>query len=204
MTELNEQIFTVADSTANTFTLKDVTDSLYIDGTSYGDWTSGGTVTEVTNTLSNLDHLEGMTVQVVGDGSYVSDEVVSSGSITIDVYVNKILAGLQYKSLLQPMFLEPVLSDRLSASRKKATSKCSFKVYNTIGATAGPPDKRKAPLLQRNTLEVADQTVSVETGEYRVFFANDWKREKDVEIEQNLPYPLTVLSMAVWTRVEGG
>ena len=204
MDELNEQIYTVEYIDGDDFMLLDETGLIDVDGDVYTPWTSGGDFIQVTNTIDGLDHLEGQTVQVVGDGSYVSDETVTSGAITFDSWSNVILAGEQYISYMQPMFQEPALGDRLSSSRKKAVSKCSFKVYNTIGALIGKPDGRKAPLIQRNTFDVVDQPVAVETGEHRIFIANDWKREKDIEIEQNLPYPLTVLSMAVWTRTEGG
>ena len=129
---------------------------------------------------------------------------MASGAASFDTWANTIIAGEGYTSYLQPMYMEPMLGDRLSSSRKKAVSKCSFKVYNSKGALIGPPDKRKAPLILRKTTNVVDEAIAVETGEHRIFIANDWKREKDIEIEQNLPYPLTVLSMAVWTRVEGG
>jgi hypothetical protein len=204
MVELNESVFVVADKTSDTFTLKDVTDTLYIDGSGYGDWTADGNFTEVFNQISGLDHLDDTVVQVIGDNSYIDDVTVTSGVASFDTWANTIIAGHGFVSYLQPMFLEPVLGDRLSASRKKAVSKCSFKVYNSKGALIGPPDKRKAPLIQRKTTDIADEAIAVDTGEHRIFMANDWKREKDIEIEQNLPYPLTVLSMAVWTRAEGG
>jgi len=204
MTELNEMVYTVADATASTFTLKSEDGSVYVDGTSYGDWTSGGTFAQVTNSVSGLSHLDGMGVQVVGDGSFIETTTVASGVASFDEWATEIIIGCPYESILQPMPLEPQLGDRLSNSRKKAVSKCSFKVYKTKGAQIGPENKRKAPLIARTTSDTAGSPIAVETGEHRLFIANGWKREKVIEISQNLPYPLSVLSMAVWVEVEGG
>ena len=168
-------------------------------------WTSGegGDFCLVQNSLSGLDHLEGETVQVVADGSYHSDQVVSSGSITVD-YANTIVAGLRFDSILRPMPIEPVLADRLSMSRKKAVSKVSVKLYNTIGAKIGQQGKQLTNHPAVSTTDAAGETIDLETAETRVFIASDWKREKVLEIKQDLPYPMTVLSMSVWVRAEGG
>ncbi len=204
MTELNENVYTVSDKTNDEFTLKSEDGSVYVDGSGYGDWISGGEFAQVTKSIDGLDHLEGKEVQVVGDGSYIEETTVVSGVATFDEWANTVIAGCRYESLLQPMFIEPQLADRLSSSRKKAVSKCSFKVYKSKGAQIGQENKRKAPLVQRTTFDVADEAIPLQTNEYRLFMANDWKREKVIEITQNLPYPLTVLSMSIWTEVEGG
>ena len=49
-----------------------------------------------TSTLSGLDHLEGETVQVMGDCGVLPDQVVSSGAITLPVEVTTAEVGLRF------------------------------------------------------------------------------------------------------------
>lgn len=49
-----------------------------------------------TTTITGLDHLEGETVAVVANGKQLGDEVVASGSITIDSAGTKVHVGLPY------------------------------------------------------------------------------------------------------------
>jgi hypothetical protein len=157
----------------------------------------------VQNTLSGLDHLEGETVQVVVDGNYDSDQLVDSGTITLGDYGNTIVAGLQYVSKLQPMPIEPVTGEVRSQSRKKAVTKVSLLFYKTLGAKVGEPGLLETNFAALKTSDLADEPLSTFSGEVRVFMANNWERQKVIQIKQDLPYPMTVLSMSVWTKVTG-
>ena len=168
-------------------------------------WTNGlsGDYCEVSNTLSGLTHLEGQTVQVLVDGSYENDYVVASGAVTLEVYGNTILAGLKYESKLQPMPIEPVEKGGLSNSRKKGVAKIAIKILKTIGLKVGAPDKLQSNFAAMKTSDTAGEPIQEITGDVRLFVGNNWERQKIIEVRQNLPYPLSVLGMSVWTRVEG-
>lgn len=158
----------------------------------------------VQNSISGLNHLEGETVQVIVDGSYVSDEVVSSGAITLDDYGNTILAGLEFNATLRTMPLEPILANRLSNSRVKSAHKVSAKFYKTIGAKIGEVGKQPNTYPAVSTNDLAGESLPLKTGETRIFISSDWEREKIIEIKQDLPYPMTILSLAIWAEVKGG
>jgi len=70
-------------------------DAIYMDSAFTYDSTA-------TTTITGLDHLEGETVKVFGDGSVQSDQTVSSGSITI-TSASKVQIGLTYTSKLTTM-----------------------------------------------------------------------------------------------------
>ena len=216
---LDDRVFTVADKTANTFVLKLEDGPDYMDGstvnlatrsdpvinndvdTYYDAEVVTGDFRLVKKIMTGLDHLEGKTVQVLVDGNYESDRVVTDGSITVGGYGNTILAGLQYESKLQPMPIEPVLANRLSSSRAKGVAKISIKFFKTKGAKIGQPDKIQTNHVALQTTDITDSPLSEATGEVRIFAANDWEREKIIEVRQNLPYPMTVLSMSIWTEM---
>jgi hypothetical protein len=157
----------------------------------------------VSNSIDGLDHLDGETVQVLVDGSYENDYVVASGTVSLEVYGNTILAGLKYESKLQPMPIEPVDKSGLSNSRKKGVAKVAIKILNSIGFKVGAPDKLQSNFASLKTSDLAGEPIQEITGEIRTFVGNNWERQKIIEIRQNLPYPLSVLGMSVWTRVEG-
>jgi hypothetical protein len=161
-------------------------------------------IKEVINSIPGLAHLEGQKVQVVVDGSFDSEKTVSSGSITSDVYGSTIIAGLQYSSKLQPMPIEPVLAQRLPNSRVKGTSKIIARLRNSKGMSIGEVGKQKTNLPVLDTTDKAGEPISLEAGQFRFFIGSDYTNEKLLEIEQDLPYPLTLLSLASWVKVEGG
>ena len=53
------------------------------------------------------------------------------------------------------------------------------------------------------TSDVAGQEISLVTAERRFFIGSDYEREKLIEVSQDLPYPMTVLSVASNVNVEG-
>ena len=59
-----------------------------------------------TTTITGLDHLEGETVSVVGDGVLQADKTVSSGQITIDS-ASTVHVGYPYNANMQTMPLDP-------------------------------------------------------------------------------------------------
>ena len=63
-----------------------------------------------TTTITGLDHLEGQTVKVFGDGVVQADKTVSSGAITIDS-ASKVQVGLGFDARLQTMRLEAGAAD---------------------------------------------------------------------------------------------
>jgi len=148
--------------------------------------------------VEGLDHLEGMTVRCVveGDGWIVNDGtyVVASGKITPTTQGGtKYLVGLDYDSILRTMPIEPTLVSKLPNSRVKGAVKCIAEFETTTGGSVRE---------QHKVGEVLDEVEF--SGELPVPIASDWTREKIIEIKQHLPYPMTILSLAVWTEVKGG
>ena len=152
---------------------------------------SGATETD------ELAHLEGLEVRclvdtgdgLVDDGLYT----VSGGAITPTTSGTSYLIGLDYDSILRTMPIEPTLVSKLPNSRIKGAVKAVAEFYPTKGGSIREKGK---------TGEIFDEVEF--SGEKKFNIASDWTREKVIEIKQHLPYPMTVLSLAVWTEVKGG
>lgn len=67
-----------------------------IDSSTYTDYIGGGRVGLAANQFTGLDHLEGETVGVLGDGEYLGTEEVSGGSISLASEYATVHVGLPY------------------------------------------------------------------------------------------------------------
>ncbi len=90
-----------------------------------------------TSTLTGLDHLNGQTVSVVANGSTHPDEVVASGSITLDRTTTAAKVGLAYTSKLQTMRLDVGSQDGTSQGKTKRIFDVTLRFYETVGAKVG-------------------------------------------------------------------
>jgi hypothetical protein len=164
---------------------------------------SGATVQAVYNEVTELNHLEGKTVQVVGDGSFIKEATVSSNKITTNEYYNTLLVGLPYTSTLRPMPIEPSLVNKLSQSRVKAVAKIIVRFFKTKGAKVGEAGRQLTTFPVADTQDSSGQVIDLKTGQQRFFVGSDYEREKLIEVRQDLPYPMTVLSIATHVNAEG-
>ena len=197
MAEVNEGIYTVSDKTDDTFKLKYEDGSAYIDGSSWTAYISGGIVTEVSNTLTGLSHLNGETVAVVGDGIYDGDHTVSAGSVTLNDYYNRLVGGLKYESTISPMPIEPDLMDRNSSGKNKLINgKVVLKLKNTIGGSFGSILGKYEKLIGETAPNLGQASTLV-NDDVEVYSADGWDDIKRVYFKQTLPFPAELLSMVI-------
>lgn len=194
MTELNSNVYTVANKTDHTYELSG------IDGTGFTAYTSGGQAQVVANTISGLDHLEGETVSVFADGAVIADKTVSSGSITLGagVYKNKVHVGLPYSATLSPMRLEAGSVDGTSQGKTKRISKLAVRFYETVSCKWGPDvDSLKAVPFGSG----ADPTLY--SGDKDSEFDANYETDGYIVIVSDQPVPCTVLSIMPRVRTYG-
>ena len=161
------------------------------------------TYNEVFNTITALNHIEGKTVQVVVDESFIGEATVTNNSITTDQYYNKLLVGLKFESILQPLPIQPKIRFSSAQGSIKAVTKSIARFYKSLGGKMGESGKQLTPIPTLDTFDPSGKVVEVKTGEQRVFHSSDWNREKILEIKQDLPNPMTVLSISTDVMTEG-
>lgn len=149
--------------------------------------------------ITGLDHLEGLTVRCVVDGVDGGTYVVSGGSITPAATGSAYLTGLDYDSILRTMPIEPNLMSKLPNSRVKGAVKAIAEFYPTKGGFIGEAGGELEGITTGDGVTPAEIN-----GELDFNVQNEWTREKVIEIKQSLPYPMVVLSLAVWTEAKGG
>ena len=160
--------------------------------------------------FSGINHLEGLSVSVVGDGYVVANPnnpasttavTVTGGSITLDRPYAYIHAGLPYVSDLQTLDVDTPSGPSLKASRMKI-DKVLLEVIAARGLFAGSGvpvnDSTLAPLFSipiRNT-EAWGQPVALTTGTLEpVSITNSWSREGRAFVRQVDPVPCTILAV---------
>lgn len=205
MTDLNGRVYTVSNPTTSNWELRDKLDEVDIDSTGFGAYTSDGTAQQVDNIFAGLDHLEGKTVSVLGDGSVHDDVVVTSGHVTLTDYYNKVHIGLQYTSKLMPMKIVVPTNSGSSTGKKKKISQLTFSFKDTVGCEFGTTDKTdvidKVPF--RKVTDTPGEAVPLFTGEKQQTFTGGYELSGDIFIKQEQPLPLTLRSITVELGIFG-
>jgi hypothetical protein len=196
--EINNKVYTVTNPTTTTFEIKDVVGSVQINSTGWTTYTSGGTAQQVENSFSGLDHLEGETVSVLGDGSVHPNVVVSSGAVVLTEYYNKVHIGLPFTSALQPM--ELALPGADIRGKQKRISKIIFSFFDSLGAKFGTTSGSET-IPFRKVTDALGAPPPLFTGKKIQTFPGGYELAGDIYVEQTQPLPLTVRSITVKTGI---
>jgi hypothetical protein len=140
------------------------------------------------NTVSGLGHLEGRTVNIVGDGAVYPDKVVTGGSVTLDgLPASEIQVGLAYTSTVTPVHPEVNAQEGTSLGRPRRLGPVRIKFYETLGA-----EFEDEKIAFRTGNDNMDEAPPAFTGIKKL--ANlGWGEEATYTIRQRLPLPFTVL-----------
>lgn len=163
-----------------------------------------GTTGEPKTRWTGLDHLEGRTVKVLGDGAELPPAVVSGGAVDLPHAVSDIRVGLPFTHEIAPLPPVSVGQGGVRQSRALRLIRASFRVLDTqalhvdTGRGAAP-----APLKRMGPSGVLDSAPPAVSGDVSVR-AVGWRREALApvwRIVQDTPLPCTILSVATEMKV---
>ena len=140
-----------------------------------------------TNIVDRLEHLEGDTVQVVGDGNLYPNAVVSGGEITTDgPAASNYVVGLPLPRLLETLLIDDIRGGESSVASKKSWNRIFVRVFESIIPIINgkrPPDRTAlTPMDEREPNRSVDHIV------HNV----GWDYEGTITIAQDLPFNLIV------------
>jgi len=138
-------------------------------------------------TITGLDHLEGETVCVLADGIKGS-YVVSSGSITLDVAADTVIAGLPITSTFEPFDLE----SQQSVSKRKQLYDSKLLVWKSLGGSIAHDGEGYQDLIYHVAGETMDESVPLKDGWIEIFHESSYQRQKYWRIQHDEPYPFTL------------
>lgn len=194
MTELNNNEYTIANVTTNTFELSGV------DGSAYTAYTSAGESQKMYSNISGIDHLEGETVIALADGNLTEGLSISGGYVTIPNKFVKAHVGLSYHPLIESM---PINAAAQTISKRKIVKAVIMRVLSTRGIFAGTKENNLEENPTRSTELWGDPAQAISTI-VRIPVSDDWRRDSSVIVRANPGLPQTVLSMVADTNVGGG
>jgi hypothetical protein len=151
------------------------------------------------STVSGLDHLEGKTVAILGDGNVFPEQVVSAGAVSLDPPCARIVVGLPYTCDLETLNIDA--GQPTVQGRQKAIGKLVLRLEKSRGLKAGPDSGHLTEIKERST-EPMGQPIPLYTGDREVLIDPSWNSNGRVFIRQDSPLPATLL--AVIPRVAVG
>lgn len=153
--------------------------------------------------FSGLDHLEGKTVTVHGDGGYSEQLTVSDGAVTTSEYLATATVGLTYIAYLKTMDLSIPRQDGTSTYRNKAIKEVAVSVKDSQGGLLGLTDFDSMMKLPVKMGAVYGVPAGLETKTTRNEPANTgFEPEAYITIKQEEPMPLTILALTAAIEME--
>lgn len=174
-----------------------------IDGTGYSEYISGGQIREGFDGFTGLDHLEGQTVSILGDGEVLDQQVVSGGEISINSTSAYVHVGLPYESDFETLNIEVGLRDGTTQGRKVKISNVTFRLLNTRGGFIGPNEDTLYDAFTTASLASAieiDDVVGAENNrlfnvDVRLPLGAGYEGGGRVFYRQSDPLPVTILAV---------
>ena len=150
-----------------------------------GEWSLDAKVSSV----SGLWHLEGETVEVLGDGKVLSNATVSGGSITLSAASSYVVAGLPYTAHLKTLPL--AVSDAPIEAEQKRPAAVSVRLWNSREVLVGQGDKFY-PLVDQRTTAYSAGT-GFQNGLISKHITAAFDHEGAIEFKKSGPLHTTIL-----------
>ena len=177
-----------------------------------GNWS----IINPTSIVYGLDHLEGMTVSILADGTILAPQVVKNGSVTLPGNASAIVVGLGFAVQLQTMYLD-IPGEVTVQTRRKSIYNLGIRVEDAggpfeIGANqpdqSMQPDQVAVPWTNLTTVEPPFPGQSP-AQPFPLFTGDLYENVSDVLsetggqvcIQQMNPVPLTVLALVPYCEV---
>lgn len=154
---------------------------------------------EPTSTITGLDHLEGMEVDILADGSVHPSLIVVNGEIELNNEYSIVCVGLSYVSEIRPLLPSLDLATGTSDGRMQRITDLDVFLYNSLGLTYGRIDSEDGEHAEAHPFRVpgdlTGQAVPLFNGTVHINFPEGYDRDSDYFIRQTQPLPLTVLGI---------
>jgi hypothetical protein len=147
--------------------------------------------------ISGLWHLEGKTVQILANGGTHPPRQVVNGSVELEAPASLVHVGLPFVTRIQTL---PVASEAAPAGGQgmtKNVNEVAIRVTNSNTIKAGPSFDNLTSWPSRDVLDLVGVAEPLRSEELRFPIQPDWNDDGQVCIQQDLPLPLTVLSIAL-------
>lgn len=154
--------------------------------------------------LTGLDHLEGMTVAVLVDGSPHPSRVVSGGSIDLQRQGAVVHVGLPYSAKMRTMRLEAGSRNGTAQGKTKRISKVVYRFDKTASGRFGPSFDETDEFNFRTRSDLMDQPVTLFTGDKEALWPGGYETDGYISFIDDLPLPVTLCGVFPTVETEDG
>lgn len=154
-----------------------------------------------TTTVTGLYHLEGKTVNILGDGAVMPPQVVTNGAVTLQQPASIIAVGLPITADMQTL---PFSTDMpaFAQGRMKNVNHVWLRVKNASGMFIGPTLDELVRYKQRTT-ENYGAPPNMINGVIEIEPRNGWDDDAQIFVRQTDPLPITVASIVIEASIGG-
>lgn len=158
---------------------------------------------EATATISGLTHLEGRTVDILTDGAQHPRKVVTNGTVTLDYLANVVHVGLNIVADMRTLPLALEGAQAAGQGTVKNVNKVFLRLSQSNVLKAGPSFDRLRDYPARAIADPYGAPPLLKDGEVELSIDPSWNQDGAVCVRQDVPLPLTVLSMTLELQIGG-
>ena len=148
-------------------------------------------------TFGGLWHLEGAEVDILADGAVMARTTVTNGQVTIDTAASVVHIGLPITADLRTLPLAMEGAQAAGQGTVKNINKVHLRVAQSSIVKAGPAFDRLREYPARAVTDPYGSPPGLRNGELALSVDPSWNQDAALCIRQDLPLPLSVLSMTL-------
>ena len=146
--------------------------------------------------FSGLEHLEGETVSVVGNGGYIGDFIVENGQVDItNTNTNKVgtaVIGLKYKGILKSPNLGLQFQTSQTFTNMKNIYKIGLSLSFSAGGKVGDDMYNLTPVQDFDTKSLLDVPPLPMDSYKEIYYQGTYEKEKHYYVVQDSPLPFHI------------
>jgi hypothetical protein len=154
--------------------------------------------------FSGLEHLEGETVSVVGNGGYIGDFVVKNGQVDItSANTNKVgtaIIGLKYKGILKSTNLGMILQTSQTYTSPKNIYKIGLDLNFSAGGKIGDSLYHLDVVQDFNPDGLFDVPPLPMDGYKEITFSGNYEKDKYYFVVQDSPLPFHITMIVPYIK----
>ena len=169
-----------------------------------GSWS----ISTPTTIVGGLNHLNGLTVSIIGDGNVFPPQTVTNNQVILSRPCSQILVGLPFVCQLQTPYLDPQQAENVQG-RRKTIYAATVRMEGSRGIQVGAdqPDASTVAnyanqtwsnlnqIKERGPLNLAGQPLPLITGDEYVLLQDSFTTNGQVAIQQSNPMPANILAI---------
>ncbi len=147
------------------------------------------------STVSGLWHLEGQTLDVLGDGALQAQKTVANGAVTLQSRAGTIQLGLNIVADAKLLRLDSGDPTGTTLGKTRRTNKVGLFLHRTLGVKIGENFDNLQNIVFRTTLDPMGHATELFSGIITETFGADNNTDNQICWRQDSPLPGTFLAV---------